>query len=80
MEKAYQQQNFQSILREHLEKVLIIYPRSIAKLDLSAGIPLGVKSDVLKHAKMKPKDEKKQGCKSTKQLIQNIGSHMVDSG
>ena len=40
--------------------------------------PLGIKLDVLKDSKSNPKEDKNQGRKSTKQIIQDIESYMMD--
>lgn len=80
MEEACKTKNFNNISKEHPERVQHIYIWTRGRSTSKTTIAIGIKVEALKDSKKKMKDDKKRGRKSTKQLIQDIGSQMVDAG
>jgi hypothetical protein len=80
LEEAYHKQELQYVPLEQLRKVHKVFLNSTTWVTSRFGSGLGIHSDVHKDQCKLAKEGGKRGRKSTQNLIQEIGSYMVNSG
>jgi len=79
LEEAYNKQELQSVPPEQLKKFHKVYLNSIAGATSRSNNGLGILPEAHKDPCKQAKEAGKRGRKSTKKLIQEICSYMVNS-